>query len=510
MTSTTRQTRYRLENDPSCGVTTEGQPECWWKYEVHGRFLLPPSCISDCYAADHCLSSLIADYQAAGGICQGSELDLYYPGLFNVSDQPCEFDDNGRIVRGLCSDRTKELLSDQENCVYPIYSRKESLTETTYELIKSMCDYQTSKNFYPTRVNTKRSVNEMTNNRKERFFLLLESSIRKVKKTRKPTTKESLVNGNYEDADGVRLIPIEAAYGPTYIGGPYARVPPLENTKHRYPWICSLRSVGQQPSHLCGVTLLSRPPGPTVLVTSAHCVYICKSEEGRLVPNCCCPNVGPGLCTDTEDCGTNAKTVEMTGAEAEVKCGEWDTATDTEEDYNVILPIVNITVHPDFDISRGELNSQFVANDIATIHINYETFEDQSRTHNIYPACLPSSSHDQQKTAIHSGWSKPPPLDYVINNVPPHEAVYGEFFKQWHYEMNITKCEDPKTYLNSETPLTHPSNSYYPPGTVCAIEKEGKFCPTSGESGSPLMVTDQEGRMVAEGINSFIKVLDII
>merc|ERR1712001_92244 len=133
----------------------------------------------------------------------------------------------------------------------------------------------------------------------------------------------------------VRLIPIEAAYGENYFtegSPPLARVPPLENTKHRYPWICSLRSVGQQPYHLCGVTLLSRPPGPTVLVTSAHCVYICKSEEGRLVPNCCCPNVGPGLCTETQDCGTNPTIVEITGAEAEVICGEWDTATDTEED----------------------------------------------------------------------------------------------------------------------------------------------------------------------------------
>ena len=72
--------------------------------------------------------------------------------------------------------------------------------------------------------------------------------------------------------------------------------------------------------------------------------------------------------------------------------------------------------------------------------------------------------------------------------------------------MNITKCEDPNTYYNSEELLNYPSNSYYPPGTVCAVEKEGKFCPTGGESGSPLMVTDDEGRMVAEGIHSFIKV----
>ena len=55
-------------------------------------------------------------------------------------------------------------------------------------------------------------------------------------------------------------------------------------------------------------------------------------------------------------------------------------------------------------------------------------------------------------------------------------------------------------------PLNYPTDSYYPPGTVCAVEKEGKFCPTSGESGSPLMVKDEEGKIVAEGIHSFIKV----
>ena len=286
-----------------------------------------------------------------------------------------------------------------------------------------------------------------------------------------------------------------------------ATVPPLENTKHRYPWICSLRSVGQQPYHICGVTLLSRPPGPTVLVTSAHCVYICKSEEGRLVPNCCCPNVGPGLCTDTEDCGTNPTTAEMTGAEAEVVCGEWDTATETQEEYNVILPIKKIAVHPEFNISRGEKNSQFVASDISIIKVEDRDFQTQSRTHKIYPACLPSASNNPlTTTAVHSGWSKPPPLDYVTNNAHHYEEFYGEFTKQWHHSMNIRKCEDPQTNYWTKDPLKYPTNSYYPPGTLCATEVQGQFCPTSGESGSPLMVRDDQGRMAALGINSFIKV----
>ena len=477
-----KQNKYRLENDPGCGLTTGGRAECWWNCYQYVIFVLPPACLSDCYPADHCLSALIAEYQAVGGVCRGSYLDIVYNGVFNVSDQHCDVDvASTNVVKGLCSNRTQELLRDQGNCVIPVWNQKEYILNTARDLIGSMFGQQTLENFRPSSLGRRLNTDDATNNNE-------------------------------------RLIPVEYVYD--YYRYDYdtlevdpdsvriARVPPLENTKHRYPWICSLRSLGQQSSHICGVTLLSRPPGPTVLVTSAHCVYICKSEDGRLVPNCCCPNVGPGLCTDTEDCGTNPTTVEMTGAEAEVKCGEWDTATDTEEDYNIILPIEKITVHPDFQISRGEQNSQFVANDIAVIKVADRNFEEQSRTHNIYPACLPSPYNNLQDTeAVHSGWSKPPPLDYVTNNAPLHEEYLREFFKQWHYSMNITKCEDPKNYLNSETLLTYPSNSYYPPGTVCAVERLGEFCPTSGESGSPLMVTDQEGRMVAEGINSFIKVL---
>ena len=104
------------------------------------------------------------------------------------------------------------------------------------------------------------------------------------------------------------------------------------------------------------------------------------------------------------------------------------------------------------------------------------------------------------------GWSKPPPADYVTTNAILYEEYYGEFFKQWHHAMRITNCEDPRFDWYAGGSLQYPTNSYYPPGIVCAVEIHGEFCPTSGESGSPLMVTDQKGRMVAEGINSFIKV----
>ena len=49
------------------------------------------------------------------------------------------------------------------------------------------------------------------------------------------------------------------------------------NSRHRYPWLCSLRKkTGDVPEHLCAVNLLSRPPGPAVLVGAAHCTYLCR------------------------------------------------------------------------------------------------------------------------------------------------------------------------------------------------------------------------------------------
>ena len=199
------QERYSLENHPLCGITTGGREECWWKpgcYEdIDKGFFLPPNCLAECYPADHCLSSLIRDYQAAGGICPNSELDVTYPGVFNVSEQSCEVDYDegaggewGWPVRELCSNLTKELLKDQENCIIPLYTWKQSIWNTARRLVQSMCDYQTLVDFYPK---------------------------------------------SNDDENANKLTPINEIHG----GGneafpfPFARVPPLQNTKERVHYI---------------------------------------------------------------------------------------------------------------------------------------------------------------------------------------------------------------------------------------------------------------------------------
>ena len=112
-----------------CGLVTGGTEECWWTCNIQkvedqedpgGWYpcITDPSCLAECYPADHCLSLLLTDYQNAGGICRGSYLDVLAPGLFPVSNKSCELDENRYsetdLKSGLCSRRTKDGSEDQE------------------------------------------------------------------------------------------------------------------------------------------------------------------------------------------------------------------------------------------------------------------------------------------------------------------------------------------------------------------------------------------------------------
>ena len=157
------------------------------------------------------------------------------------------------------------------------------------------------------------------------------------------------------------------------IGSEVRTETPFEDSKHRYPWICSLRGRGPDKQHHCAVTLLRRPPGPTVLVTAAHCTFLCKSDN-IVVPNCCCDNVAQTKCSDdTNKCGINPRVVEMTGADVEVICGEWEVGNVppdvSGELYNVILQVKEIRRHPGFEINQGVLRTNYLQNDLSVIFV---------------------------------------------------------------------------------------------------------------------------------------------
>ena len=114
---------------------------------------------------------------------------------------------------------------------------------------------------------------------------------------------------------------------------------------------------------------------------------------------------------------------------------------------------------------------------------------------------LPSSG-------VHSGWSNPPPYYYVQNKAPLLTSHYRDFSKQWHHKMLLTPCQDPtfSEFATLNYTYKNPSNTFYPPGVVCAKEFNGELCPTSGESGSPLMTQEaNSARYTTQGLLSFVK-----
>ena len=131
-----------------------------------------------------------------------------------------------------------------------------------------------------------------------------------------------------------------------------------------------MRSKESTPKHFCAVTLLKRPPGPTVFVGPAHCTFLCKSSRG-VVDNCCCG--GPNDCSDNlSRCGDIAKVSEMTGQDAEILCGEWETGATpsnvSEEKFNIFLSIKEIIRHPNYLVNVN--SSAYLQNDVSVFKVD--------------------------------------------------------------------------------------------------------------------------------------------
>ena len=116
-------------------------------------YITNPSCLTKCYPAKSFVSSLLADYQNAGGICPDTWLDQKFPGLFPVSSQSCEREPDpcgGSFLKnGVCSDRTKQLLCSEQNTYQKLKNMteqiranctlKQSIINTVERLTSAMC-----------------------------------------------------------------------------------------------------------------------------------------------------------------------------------------------------------------------------------------------------------------------------------------------------------------------------------------------------------------------------------
>ena len=73
-------------------------------------------------------------------------------------------------------------------------------------------------------------------------------------------------------------------------------------------------------------------------------------------------------------CGNDPKISEMTGDDADILCGEWDTngsngASTSGEKYNIALTIKEIVRHPDYVVNPGTEQS-YLQNDIAVFKVD--------------------------------------------------------------------------------------------------------------------------------------------
>merc|ERR1712223_467022 len=535
----------KLENDAMCGITTGGQDECWWDCMImsdsalSGQAITNPECMKDCFAAaasgrrrsgkkgrknrkkgrkggrkgrdsdSNCLALLIDDVTSKGTCDTGSNPGFTYgiwgadelPNICTLEEAPCDYycdEESGSgddydydydygsasrqdydygaamiITEGTCSADTEAALQTDE-CKTLLPNQPNIIKNTLELLIQYSCK------------------DEVYNN------LTISQGLRKSKKKRRNRNKPKERLAPISEVDLAAGIKTELNF---------------TNTRPRYPWICSLRTRGADPEHLCAVNLLSVPPNPTVIVGSAHCTYLCKDTDasGVSLPPCCCVDSAKGqesCSSDTVKCGSKPKGVEMDGRDAEILCGEWQTGaygqTTSGEEYNVVLPIEEIVRSPNFD---AKTLGPAGGSNIAIFKVNDAQLQD-SRKHRIYPACLPPRDKKFTEFGVHSGWTKPPSVAFIEKFAKGYNGTYGDFFKQWHYKMKIQEeCADPTKMQAFGGTLKYPSNTYYPPATVCATDVTVQSCFSTGDSGSPLMVREEDRpmRYFIEGILSFVK-----
>jgi len=283
------------------------------------------------------------------------------------------------------------------------------------------------------------------------------------------------------------------------------------NINRKFPWICSLRRSGYRGYHICGVTMLSAPKeddpnSPTILVSAAHCNYVCKDSNGRILESCCCNKNGKaGLvinCRLSIHCG-NGNDPQIVKAEPEdlvIVCGE--ASVEIENQYNseeneISMQVLDYHNHPKynpkdilngFDISVYRVNDQYLRN----------FTQNQLNPRNIWPICLPKSDQayatgsSTQREARIAGWDSPDVNTRNIGGLNTKSFVEYErstFFQKEALMDEVIDCQEPADQYDDLTPSERASyiKPYYPPKGKCFRDRTMMSCPNFGISGSGLM-----------------------
>jgi len=163
------------------------------------------------------------------------------------------------------------------------------------------------------------------------------------------------------------------AFGPTT----------ADATVNRYPWLCSLKEAGFRGRHRCGVTLLSGPPDP-ILVSAAHCNYVCKDNTTMQIQEICCCRQASDQASCRQDssyCTNNAQLTKALPQEMQIVCGEHSLEEQPEKfsiETEIILDIQEIVNHEGYSPGEpGERKGPYLGKDIAVYKVNSRKFYDE-------------------------------------------------------------------------------------------------------------------------------------
>jgi len=162
----------------------------------------------------------------------------------------------------------------------------------------------------------------------------------------------------------------------------------------------------------------------------------------------------------------------------QIVCGEYTTEVapqDKTPEEEAVLEILEITTHPDYVIGEPLRGA-----DISVYHVkNPEVVEKGMKDGKINPAALPidPSWYDDQFPGRLYAWRDPEP-PFRSRHREVNDYISSNFLPRPSPMIEMGNCKDPDWME---------SNTYYPRGTVCYIDKSEKGCVTFGNSGSPLV-----------------------
>lgn len=239
--------------------------------------------------------------------------------------------------------------------------------------------------------------------------------------------------------------------------------------------------------------MLSGPPKETILVSAAHCNYVCKDmKTDNIVEICCCRDTKDDTASCRESssyCPDDPSLVKAKPSDMLIVCGESNIDVKPEEfseEEEVVLTITKIINHPNYEQDNQDDDDRYpkgpyVGSDIAVYHVEDSPlkFDDGSsklREKGLYPACLPKEQYSTGR-GIFSGWLDPEPYYRQTGDINLETYRQNYLFAR-QVLVEEVPCRDPP-WMNS--------NTYYPPSTVCYRDPSLTSCFLFGNSGSGVL-----------------------